>query len=716
MIFVILLVVGVLLVSSVSANGVGLDDKGKETTFKIVEIAEPTLQVVSGYDPAVNKVHIMGNTVCIVPEDQKALQEKVNFETSENMVEVDKAFLFLDAKFVEGYCFQFTDEKYVKYNPTIVNQTMSMVQFIENDLEINVTLRKWNGNEFVIAPEHIWIQQSGYDNYKFGANDTYAEEDTSYQYEWISSNEIIFDNNTKQYYIEEQQTTIEDNKLKVYPRKQIDLNDICTFINESHLNYTFNPNCTYQHDNNTLHINFTARYDDQLDLVFIDPAISNSADAIYHSGKKLAHYGNGYYWMAYYSGSNVTIASSSDGTTWTDQGTPFTTNPTVSNWDIKFSGNKAIGIRTTGGSSGARTLEIDLNSDGTFTAGTERNTIDQATHRVYPNIEFIGSNKNSIGVATRKSNSEQIVRIEYCSGTDSLTDCTGGLEATEWTVSTVFLEKHILDLSSIAEGDFYVITAATKAGDETNTDRHTMRGNYYDNSTSSLATQDIISDNTNTPRFDAFTTPGIMSTTVNSTGDIHIVYRTSTNRMAHKTIAPDTGGGTVSTVSSDITSSGTINNMFLTITDDDIPYLFYDLNDEKIYYRTFESGSWSSATEIKSDTTTLQSPISGYTIETNEEIGIMYVNGSSAPYDVSFQTISLATGGDTCDCSSIQAGTTIDCTENCDIDACNAGSLSMITFSGAGTVTINGLLENFDKANITNGCAIDCDGGCFDIG
>lgn len=69
--------------------------------------------------------------------------------------------------------------------------------------------------------------------------------------------------------------------------------------------------------------------------------------------------------------------------------------------------------------------------------------------------------------------------------------------------------------------------------------------------------------------------------------------------------------------------------------------------------------------------------------------------------------------GDTCDCDSIQAGTTIDCTEDCTIDgACDASGEDLV-FDGAGTVRIESALTNYGDVTIKNSCNVICIGGCF---
>ena len=85
------------------------------------------------------------------------------------------------------------------------------------------------------------------------------------------------------------------------------------------------------------------------------------------------------------------------------------------------------------------------------------------------------------------------------------------------------------------------------------------------------------------------------------------------------------------------------------------------------------------------------------------------------------RTIIVETGeppvGDTCDCSSIQAGTVVDCSESCDIEACDAEG-NDILISGFGNILISGDITNYGNVRIigdspTNRCTVTCLGGCF---
>jgi len=77
-------------------------------------------------------------------------------------------------------------------------------------------------------------------------------------------------------------------------------------------------------------------------------------------------------------------------------------------------------------------------------------------------------------------------------------------------------------------------------------------------------------------------------------------------------------------------------------------------------------------------------------------------------------TLGSAVVGDTCDCSSIQGGTPIDCSENCDIEACDAGGVD-INFINDGTIIIDGDITNYGNVNIrgTSLCVVRCNTGCF---
>jgi hypothetical protein len=77
-------------------------------------------------------------------------------------------------------------------------------------------------------------------------------------------------------------------------------------------------------------------------------------------------------------------------------------------------------------------------------------------------------------------------------------------------------------------------------------------------------------------------------------------------------------------------------------------------------------------------------------------------NGTSCSAPFSYVTTA---GGDTCDCSSIQAGTSINCAENCDIGACNVGGIA-VTFINTGTITTSEDVTNILRTTWANGCKV----------
>jgi len=61
--------------------------------------------------------------------------------------------------------------------------------------------------------------------------------------------------------------------------------------------------------------------------------------------------------------------------------------------------------------------------------------------------------------------------------------------------------------------------------------------------------------------------------------------------------------------------------------------------------------------------------------------------------------------GDTCDCSSLQTGTIIDCSENCDISVCDVGNKDVV-FTSSGTITTSGDVTNIANTYLSNQCIL----------
>ena len=217
-----------------------------------------------------------GNTIL----DNKGKPIKLKYETNKVPCSRESDGL------CDGYFIKLTDASAVNINncvtinPRIVYQEESMVQFQKDGLIINNTLRKWNGEEFVIAPEDIWIREPDELNFKFGANDTIAKENTLYQYEWISNKPIGFDDKEKKYYFEKE-FSHEDLDNKYFQIIWNNVSDICTeeancsfqLVNH-YKNINFENETNKSFDYAQLILNFTGFYNATVDMVFIDPAYS----------------------------------------------------------------------------------------------------------------------------------------------------------------------------------------------------------------------------------------------------------------------------------------------------------------------------------------------------------------------------------------------------------------------------------------------------------
>lgn len=84
----------------------------------------------------------------------------------------------------------------------------------------------------------------------------------------------------------------------------------------------------------------------------------------------------------------------------------------------------------------------------------------------------------------------------------------------------------------------------------------------------------------------------------------------------------------------------------------------------------------------------------------------VYANDTSNNWNTSLTYSYVTTSaGTTCDCSSIQVGTSINCAENCDIGACNVGGIA-VAFINTGTITTSGDVTNILRTNWSPGCKV----------
>jgi hypothetical protein len=143
-----------------------------------------------------------------------------------------------------------------------------------------------------------------------------------------------------------------------------------------------------------------------------------------------------------------------------------------------------------------------------------------------------------------------------------------------------------------------------------------------------------------------------------------------------------------------------------------------DLQD--IYYAISEDngGTWINDTLWIDEAGTNEVKfLDSYFNEETCEIMVVWLGGSSSPFSTSIATYETTCfaqpSGNTCDCSSIQAGTTVDCTENCSVDSTCDASGQNILLSGSGSISVTANITNHGNVTLQNNCNVTCIGGCF---
>jgi len=71
-------------------------------------------------------------------------------------------------------------------------------------------------------------------------------------------------------------------------------------------------------------------------------------------------------------------------------------------------------------------------------------------------------------------------------------------------------------------------------------------------------------------------------------------------------------------------------------------FLFYDKNDEKIYYREYNGSSWGTEVTLKPDSVPIQGGISAYESAQNNEVVVVWAEGSASPYDIAFANVAAS--------------------------------------------------------------------------
>lgn len=341
------------------------------------------------------------------------------------------------------------------------------------------------------------------------------------------------------------------------------------------------------------------------------------------------HYANGYYWAfivrAAAGDRFVDVFSSSDGTTWNEQGSGPVKVTHYSDFAARFDGNNVITVGLQYNDT-TRYRQGVLESDGTITWGTERNTAESGNTG---GLGGSGVQKDATGkpwVAIYDVNENR-----FESNFNSANDGSGS-----WTLDTL--------ARPVATDNYPNVTLFVPpdtsekmlmiVGMESGKIRESLNnGTDWNDPFTEVAT-----DCSTTQTMEDYG----MSSVQMANDEIHTVYITSSGAIKHIKRSGSTPWAW-SDVDTDITSLTSHTKLSLGRDGSDL-YVFYDKGDEKIYYRQFTSGSWGSESTLKSGTDVILGAISCYEASANSEIGVIWVQdtgGGGSPYDVKFDTISI---------------------------------------------------------------------------
>ena len=126
--------------------------------------------------------------------------------------------------------------------------------------------------------------------------------------------------------------------------------------------------------------------------------------------------------------------------------------------------------------------------------------------------------------------------------------------------------------------------------------------------------------------------------------DLHVIYHRSDSYIGHwKGVSPY-GAANWSEVDGDVTGANNAARATLCSDGTDM-WIFYDKADDKIYYRKFSGGSWGDETEWEDrSASTLVGAMTCSREPVNDEIMVMWAEGSGSPYDVNCKILDVGGG------------------------------------------------------------------------
>jgi len=365
-------------------------------------------------------------------------------------------------------------------------------------------------------------------------------------------------------------------------------------------------------------------------------ATTTTTDAFKCSQQDHIYYAQDYYWIVFSDGGDNVLYSSSDNSNWVYRGDLNAGYSSGSDTcAVIFSENYCYAISSWFGANSLWYERVVLNNDGTATFGTRTRQGTASTYWARDRImNACLRNGGKPAFFSDQSFGGKLHTFDNNGDTANLEDSNR---------SALPRQQHniIMGAKGFPGNDGGDILYFASRG-HTNWNYSELWKKEYDDSTDSIVSAVEIANN---DMFDQDAGEGILreqwDAVKDSAGLYHVIYIDKEGKLNHKTINI---GDSVSTISSDVTGLTTHRKMTLSIADNDDLYLFYDKDDNKIYYRVCANSVWGSENILKTDATVLQGAFIA-SDEVNSNIALAWSEGALSPYNIKIEFISLAGPG-----------------------------------------------------------------------
>ncbi len=370
----------------------------------------------------------------------------------------------------------------------------------------------------------------------------------------------------------------------------------------------------------------------EIDYV-VDPSVistSTTTNALWTTKTHSLHYANGYYWIVFHNGNDVVIYSSIDGTSWTSQGVVSSLIDTEQSWAVAFDNTDII---VSIGDNSANLIYYrhgTLNNDGTVSWGSEQQVDCDGSADQYNFAEISGSKPLIGGLHGYNNVAPRVYVGSSITDSPSFSEETPSAPPSAPPYTSSPARSPTIIKSGDSDGDFSVFAGFVHTG---RSDSKDIQINTYDASTDSWEGWETIVDDDLKNIHPPYKTYDVAR---DNSGNLHLLYIDLSGNINHKKGTAATPP-VWSTISSDVT--GLTSHTMLSVTSDNSGniYLFYDKGDNGIYYRIYDGSNWGNENVLKgADSNTLQSITTSRTVDSNGEVLVAWVEGSSSPYNIRF--------------------------------------------------------------------------------